>query len=74
MTDRAGVLVEKIEPGPASDAGLRVGDLILMLNNKPVESADQFGELVEGLPEGKSVAVLVQREDGRMFMALRVPD
>jgi serine protease Do len=74
LKDQAGVLVEKIEPGPASEAGVQPGDVILMLNNKPVQGSQQFGELVEDLPGGKSVAVLVQREDGRMFMALRVPD
>jgi serine protease Do len=50
------------------------GDVILMLNNQQVGSAAQFAELVESLPKDRSVAVLVQREDGRQFMAMRVPD
>jgi serine protease Do len=74
LKENIGVLVDKIEPGPASDAGILSGDAILMLNNKQVTSAKQFAKLVEELPAGKSVAVLVQRASGRMFMALRVPE
>ncbi len=68
-----GVLVEKIAPGPASGAGMRQGDVILMLNNQPVSSVEQFAGIVSDLPQGKSVAVLVQREGGRLFMAMRTP-
>jgi serine protease Do len=69
-----GVLVEKVADGPARSAGVQAGDVILMLNNQQVEGAAQFAELVENLPKDRSVAVLVQREDGRQFMAMRVPE
>ncbi len=68
-----GVLVEKMAEGAASAAGMQPGDLILMLDHKQVESAQQFNDLVQTLPPGRSVAVLVQREGGRLFMAMRVP-
>jgi serine protease Do len=38
-----------------------------------VKSTEQFRDLVKELPAGRSVAVLLQRGSGRMFMALRVP-
>jgi serine protease Do len=69
-----GVLVRSIQPGPASDAGIREGDVILKLNNQDVRNVDAFEEIVEGLPEGKSVAVLVEREAGPLFLALKVPE
>ena len=69
-----GVLVEKVVDGPAKSAGVQPGDVILMLNNQQVENAAQFGELVKSLPKDRSVAVLVQREDGRLFIAMRVPN
>ncbi len=68
-----GVLVEKMAEGAASAAGMQPGDVILMLDHKQVESAQQFGQLVQALPPGRSVAVLVQRDGGRLFMAMRVP-
>ncbi len=69
----SGVLVEEVVAGPAAGAGMRQGDVILMLNNQHVGSVDQFRGIVSDLPQGKSVAVLVQREGGRLFMAMRTP-
>jgi serine protease Do len=71
--DSGGVLVENLQNGPAEEAGIRSGDVILMLDNKNVESADQFKQLLEKIEPGRSVAALVQRGDGRMFFAVRVP-
>jgi serine protease Do len=68
-----GVLVEGIERGPAEQAGLLEGDLILMLDNQPISDLAGFNAILEGIPSGRSVAVLVQRGDGRMFHAVRVP-
>ena len=69
-----GVLVEKMTEGAARAAGMQPGDVILMLDHTQVESAQQFDQLVQTLPPRGSVAVLVQREGGRLFMAMRVPE
>jgi serine protease Do len=71
--DDGGVWVDRVETGPGERAGLRAGDVIVALDNQSITGLDQFGQLVEALPSGKSVAVLVQRADGRMFYALRIP-
>jgi serine protease Do len=71
---KQGVLVGEIAPGPAYDAGVRRGDVILRLNNVGIESAAQFKKLVKELPAGKSVPLLVQRRNGPLFLALKVPD
>ncbi|MCG6896296.1 MAG: DegQ family serine endoprotease [Thiocapsa sp.] len=68
-----GVLVEGVEPGPAEQAGLSAGDLILMLDKEMIKDVDQFNRILESIPAGRSVAVLVQRGEGRMFYAIRVP-
>jgi len=69
-----GVLVQQVVEGAASRAGISKGDVILSINNEPVRSASQFQKLVDALPAGKSVAVLVQREGNPTFLAIRVPD
>ena len=71
---KSGVYVEDVHSGPARAAGLRQGDIILMINNVDVKNVSQFQELVKALPEGKSVPMLVQRGSGPMFLALKVPD
>jgi serine protease Do len=70
----SGVLVNRVVNGAASKAGIREGDVILSIDNKPVKSAKQFQAMVKGLPEDKSVAVLLQRNGSPTFMAIKVPD
>jgi len=60
-----GVLVEDVA-GAAARAGVRPGDVIVALNNTPVKSPEQLRELVG--KAGKTVALLVQREDARIFI------
>jgi serine protease Do len=69
-----GVLVEELESGAASRAGVRQGDVIVMLNQQAVTGPQQFAELVEALPEGKSVAVRIQRQNGPLWLALKLGD
>jgi serine protease Do len=69
-----GVLVQRVIEGAASKAGIGKGDVILSINNDPVKNAKQFGKLVDALPAGKSVAVLVQRGGNPTFLAIKVPD
>ena len=71
--ESGGVLVERVEEGPGEKAGIRAGDAVLSLDNQAVESAEQFKGLLDGLEGGRSVAVLIQRGDGRMFFPLRIP-
>lgn len=66
-------MVDSVTGNEAREAGVREGDVIMMLNNNNVENAKQFGQLVKRLPEGKTVALLVHRTSGPMFLALRVP-
>ncbi|MGB5259463.1 MAG: DegQ family serine endoprotease [Gammaproteobacteria bacterium] len=69
-----GVVVDRIENGAASRAGMRKGDVILSIDNKPVKSPQQFQEMIDGLPTGKSVAALVQRGGSPTFLALKIPE
>ena len=68
-----GVLVERVKEGPGAAAGLTADDVILMIDGQPVEDLAGFNRIIEALAPGKAVSVLVQRDDTRMFYALRVP-
>ncbi len=72
-TGERGVLVRKVAKGPAREAGIRPGDVILMLNNKDVTDPRQFRKLVESLPAGRSVPVLIQRGNAPVFLPLKIP-
>ena len=68
-----GVVVSSVSAGgPAERAGIREGDLILMLDNRKVANGDDFSQLVAELPQGKAVSVLVQRQGNPVFLALKL--
>ncbi len=69
-----GVLVTDIKAGPANDAGIRQGDVIVMINNQNINNAKHFRDISAELPSGKPVAVLIQRRDGPVFLAIRLPE
>ena len=68
-----GVLVESVEEGPAQQGGIRAGDVIINFNNQPVLDTEGLRALLDEVKGGQSVAVLVQRGDGRMFYPIRIP-
>jgi len=69
-----GVLVEHVGEGAAGSAGVRQGDIIVRIDNKQVQDVDGFEKLIKDLPAGKSVAILVQRRGGPIFLAMKVPE
>jgi serine protease Do len=64
-----GVLVENAS-GPSAKAGLQPGDVILGLNNQAITSVEQFRKLLDAA--GNRYALLVQRGESRIFVAVRI--
>ena len=69
-----GVIVQKIQAGPARKAGVRRGDVVLMINNVDVKDAKHFAEISAELPVDKSLPLLVQRRGGPVFLALKIKE
>jgi len=60
-----GVLVQDVA-GAAARAGIQPGDVILSINGEAISGTDQLRKLVA--KAGKRIAVLVEREDARIFI------
>lgn len=72
---QSGVEVTEVEEtGSARDAGIQKGDIIVMIDNIAVETVDDFDSITDDLKAGKSVALLVQRRSGPVFLAIRPED
>ncbi len=64
-----GLLVENVQ-GAAAQAGIQQGDVIVSANGTPVTNVDQLQKLVR--KAGKTVALLVQRDGGRIFVPVPI--
>lgn len=67
-----GVLVERVTGNPARQAGVLAGDVITLVNGEKVDSPQALSELVASLPKGKTVAILVHRDESARFLALKI--
>lgn len=72
--EKGGVLVQSVKNGPAYDAGIRKGDVILRIQNETLRDMKHFNQVIKDLPKKKSIAVLVQRRGGSVFLALKLTD
>ena len=64
------LLVEDVD-GPAAAAGVQRGDIILGVNGKRVKSVEEL-KTAARKTKGKIVALLIERENGQIFIPVRV--
>jgi len=70
VDEAEGVVITSVEPGgPASEAGLRRGDVILELNRESINDEDALREKLDDVT--KSALLLIRRGDATLFMALK---
>jgi serine protease Do len=68
-----GVEITRVLGDAAYRAGLRPGDLVLAINNQPIDDLGDFENVVEQLTPGKAVALRVMRDGTTTFIAF-TPD
>jgi serine protease Do len=69
-----GVVVEQVmADGPAEQAGLTVGDVIVSVNNQPVKSAADLKTAVQAAPAGRPIAMLIMQGEQTRFVAVNKP-
>jgi serine protease Do len=74
IREKNGVIVADVDrAGPAAEAGLRDGDVIVKVNDKPLNSAADLTRLVKSAKSGDMLRMLVRRGEGSLFIALPKP-
>ncbi|MDX2477907.1 MAG: PDZ domain-containing protein, partial [Gammaproteobacteria bacterium] len=67
-----GVLVESVEADSvAANAGIKQGDIILMLNKQKMKNVKIYKSTVGAMKKEKSAAVLIRRGKGSQFLVLK---
>ena len=66
---KSGVVVERVS-GAAARAGLQEGDILLSLNGKPITGPEDLRNRIE--KSGRNAALLVQRDDRRLFVPVEL--
>jgi len=69
---KQGVLIQSVKQGPALNAGIQQGDIILRIHNNIVRDVAEFDKIVKNLPLGQSIAILIQRRGSPIFLALKI--
>lgn len=59
---------------PAAQVGLRVNDVLLELNDQPVESAEAFGRMMREIPAGRKVTMLISRDGVTQTLTVQLAD
>jgi serine protease Do len=65
-----GAMVTDVPEGPAADAGMQAGDVILSFNGAPVVNTQQLVRMVAAAPVGETVDVVVLRAGAEVTLGV----
>lgn len=65
-----GVVITDLRPGPAAEAGLQRGDVVLEVNRRPVDSAEDFASHLEDQAKDKPTLLLIRRGEQSLFLVV----
>ena len=68
-------MINRIEDGPALEAGLDIGDVITSIRFASIESPEDFNLALSGIPKSGTLPVLITRPgQGTRFVAISISD
>lgn len=73
IEDQEGLIISDVENGsPAAYAGIKRGEIILEINQKPVKDLKQFKEVLQNLEPASNVLLLTKRDNHTRFVVVKM--
>ncbi|MEE4112566.1 MAG: PDZ domain-containing protein [Desulfobacteraceae bacterium] len=63
--------VIKADDGPAADAGILPGDIILEVNQEAVKNLGEFSRKIKDAKAGDTILLLINRKGTTLFLTLQ---
>ncbi len=75
LSETKGVVVVQVEnDSPAAEARIRPGDVILEIDQNPIERISQFNEQVKNYKDGDTILFLIKRQTGTMYLTMKLTE
>ena len=73
QSEMSGLVVVQVDDNtPAAEAGVRPGDIILEVDQAPVENLDQFNRKIGTYKEGDTILFLIKRGEATLYLTVKV--
>ncbi|MDY7038318.1 MAG: DegQ family serine endoprotease [Thermodesulfobacteriota bacterium] len=73
LSEITGLLVAQVEEdGPAAEAGIMPGDIILEMEGILVKNFSEFNQKIKGYKKGETILFLVKRQGTTLFLTLTI--
>ena len=73
LTDKKGIVVVSVERmSPAHEAGIREGDIIIEIDQKPVRDLRHYMDMISKYKEGDTILFLIKRGGNTIYLTLHV--
>lgn len=75
LKDTQGAVITLIDhDAPAGQAGLKVNDVVLQMDGRPIQNADQLRRMLKRVPSGRKIALQIIREGNLQTVKVELAD
>jgi len=71
IEEQSGLIISDVKAGsPAAEAGIKRGEIIMEINQKPVKSIKEFKEIIGKVEPGENILLLTKRDEHTRFVVI----
>ena len=73
LIEKSGLVVVQVESNsPAEEAGIRQGDIIMEMDQKPVKNIDEYSKQILQYKKGDTILFLIKRGGSALYLTLKI--